>query len=58
MENVDEARMKLFCGKYKLMGNFPPPCDVLLQHANREASIWAINHSALQSRPTVTPESW
>ena len=59
MENVDEARMELFCQENKSMESVPLTSDALLQHAKRatyQASVWASSHNFQQNRPT--PESW
>ena len=49
LEDVNEARMELFCRENKSMENIPPMSDVLLQHAKRatyQASIWISSHNS------------
>ena len=61
MENVDEARMELFCWENKSMENIPPTSDTLLQHAKRvtyQASVWTSSHNIQQNRPTPESQGW
>ena len=59
LEDVDEARMELFCRENKSMENILPTSDALLQHAKRatyQASIWTSSHNSQQNQSM--PDSW
>ena len=59
LEDVNEARMELFCRENKSMENIPPTSDALLQHAKRatyQASIWISSHNSQQNQST--PDCW
>ena len=59
LEDVDEARMELFCQRSRSMENIPPTRDTLLHHAKRavyQASVWATSEQIQQNR--LSPETW
>lgn len=59
LDNIDEARMELFCHGNKTMEKIPPTKAALLQHAKRaayQASIWTTSLLTKQERPS--PEGW
>ena len=59
LEDVDEARMELFCQRSRSMENIPPTRDALLHHAKRavyQASVWATSEQIQLNRPS--PETW
>ena len=59
LEDVDEARMELFCQRSRSMENIPPTRDALLHHAKRavyQASVWATSEQIQQNHPS--PEIW
>ena len=59
LENVDEARMELFCHENQPMEKIPPTKAVLLQHskhATYQVGVWTTTKLTEQDRPN--PEGW
>ena len=59
LENIDEARMELFCRGNKTMEKIPPTKAALLQHSKRaayQAGVWTTSQLTKQDRPS--PEGW
>ena len=59
LDNVDTARMELFCHGNELMEKIPPTQGALMQHSKRAAypaGIWCTSELSNQERPS--PEGW
>ncbi len=59
LENVDEARLELFCHGNRTMEKIPPTKAALLQHSKRaayQAGVWTTSQLTKQDRPS--PEGW
>ena len=61
LNEVDEARMELFCNGDKRMANIPNTKGALLENSKRtayQASVWTTSHRTSEEVPAPAGRGW